>query len=150
MPNGNVHSAATVLLAVSAGYLMYHNGLPFTQTLAVSGGTLAGLLLTPDLDVNQGCVSDQIMRRSAGRAAGGLWYIFWLPYSRLIPHRSPLSHFPVLGTTIRLAYVFALPLLLYALAQGTLSLPMLPAWAIWSAGGLALADLLHYLLDKIF
>lgn len=150
MPNGRVHSAATVILALSAGYLLHHNGSTLPHTLAFSAGTLAGLVLTPDLDVNEGCVSDEIVRRSTGRVGGSLWYLFWLPYSRLIPHRSPLSHLPGLGTVLRLAYVFAIPILIYSLARGALSLPALPAWGIWAAGGLALADGVHYLLDKIF
>jgi uncharacterized metal-binding protein len=34
----------------------------------------------------------------------GLAHLYWLPYGYLVGHRSALSHGPVIGTAIRLAY----------------------------------------------
>ncbi len=150
MPSGRVHSAATVVLAAATAWLSVRSGAPMPQVAAVSAGVLTGLVLTPDLDVDEGCYSTNIIRQTFGRTAARLWFLFWLPYSRLVPHRSYLSHMPILGTLIRLLYVVAIPLLVYMLADLPFRLPPLsPAWA-WIAAGLALADILHYILDEIF
>ena len=65
------------------------------------------------------------------------WY--WLPYGRMVRHRSLWSHGLVIGTVVRLAYGWwwlLVPLWL-------VSPPM--AWA-WCLGGLA-NDVRHLLLD---
>lgn len=150
MPKGTTHAKATVALAVASGLLAYFH---FDQTLvhsaAISGGALAGLVLTPDLDVNVGCISNDIVRRSGGRAAGNLWTLFWRPYSLLMPHRSPLSHMPIVGTAIRLMYLSIIPALLFWYSSGTWAGLNFPDWGWWAVGGLALADTLHFLMDQI-
>lgn len=150
MPSGRIHSTATVMLAAAGVYLSLRSGSPAAQTIALSAGVLTGLVLTPDLDVDEGCTSTRIIRQTFGRFAARLWYLFWLPYSLAIPHRSSLSHFPILGTAIRLGYVAALPLLVYFLAGLPFRLPPLPVETAWAAAGLALADLLHFLMDTFF
>jgi hypothetical protein len=57
---------------------------------------------------------------------------------------------PILGTAIRLLYVAVIPLLLYLLGDLPFALPPIPPVLAWSAAGLALADILHFLLDSIF
>ena len=150
MPSGRVHSAATVVLAVSGAWITYPSGAPAAQVVALTSGILTGLVLTPDLDVDQGSYSAHVVRRAFGRRAAQLWILFWLPYSLLIPHRSHISHMPILGTLLRLAYVAAIPLLAYWLAGMPFDLPPLPAAWPWAAAGLALADIAHFLLDSIF
>ncbi len=156
MPNGSVHARATVVLAAAGGFLSYHAGHHMPQVFALTGGTLAGLLLTPDLDVDSGCISYDVVRRSAGKHIERLWAIYWRPYALLIPHRSRLSHLPVLGTLLRLAYLAILPALIWFFAAAIPSLnwilarPSFPAWSAWAIGGLMLADTLHYAMDKVF
>lgn len=150
MPSGRVHSAATVFLAASSAWIGYRSGAPAAQVAALSAGILTGLVLTPDLDVDQGSYSAYVVRRAFGRRAAQLWILFWLPYSMLIPHRSYISHMPILGTLLRLAYVAAIPLLIYWLAGMPFDLPSIPAAWPWAAAGLALADIVHFLLDTIF
>jgi uncharacterized metal-binding protein len=41
---------------------------------------------------------------------------FLVPYSRIMPHRSWWSHMPIFSTFFRVAYLFALPALLWGLA----------------------------------
>jgi uncharacterized metal-binding protein len=51
MPDGKTHAAMTSAAAASlyaAGYLV---GMPTAELLALTGGCMAGLVLTPDLDV---------------------------------------------------------------------------------------------------
>jgi uncharacterized metal-binding protein len=180
MSKGIVHARATLALAAAGGLFAYTQGQPLPQVLALAGGTLSGLLLTPDLDVDDGCISNEIVRNVLGRRAERAWALFWRPYGLMLPHRSRLSHLPVLGTAIRLIYLAILPALIWwltnaALAAGVLTngllanglfaagifssamatvaaltQPALPAWTAWAVGGLALADTLHYLMDQIF
>ncbi len=150
MPNGFIHTRATLTLAVAGGVIAYRLGYPVADVAALTGGTLAGLLLTPDLDVNKGCVSNHLVRRHAGLPLSILWSAYWKPYSQIIPHRSRLSHLPVLGTFIRLAYLCILPAIIMLFAGGGIIWPDLPAWSSWALGGLVLADVLHYVMDRLF
>jgi uncharacterized metal-binding protein len=156
MPSGTTHARATVALAAVAGYMAYSLGHPTPEVLALSGGALAGVVLTPDLDVDVGCISNRIIRRSGGKVPGKLWALYWRPYGKLMPHRSNLSHLPVVSTAIRLLYLALLPALLYWLATAAgfaagqaITAPVLPAWGWWAFGGLVLADTLHYLMDHL-
>lgn len=106
MPSGKVHSALTFATAsgVIAPYLIVNlGGNPYLYLL----GCAAGLLATPDLDVDKGNISDTYLRRMFPPAQW-LWRTIWTPYSRLIPHRSPISHAPILGTVLRIGYIFLL------------------------------------------
>jgi uncharacterized metal-binding protein len=152
MPSGKVHSITTVILSAGLGLAAHQAGYPLQQAGALAGGALAGLLLTPDLDVNGGSVSMNYARRFGGCFIGLAWAMLWRPYSYLIPHRSPLSHMPLIGTAIRLGYMAALGwLVLLALDLArVITIPALPAWWPWSFAGLVLADLLHFILDKSF
>lgn len=150
MPRGSTHSKATFLLAAAGGALTYHLGHPLPHVLALSGGALVGLVITPDLDVDEGCISNDIIRKSAGKWIEHLWAFFWQPYARLLPHRSRLSHFPVIGTALRLAYIAIIPALAWWFTGGMFAQPAFPAWGWWAVGGLALADTLHYVMDNIF
>lgn len=129
--------------------VVHQLGHSIAHTAAITGGTLAGLVLTPDLDLDEGCIANDIVRRTAGRKAERIWSLFWLPYSRLIRHRSHLSHLPLLGTALRVGYVLALPLILLWMAGQPPALHTIPAWAWWAASGLILADVLHYIMDQV-
>jgi uncharacterized metal-binding protein len=155
MPKGTVHAKATVALAAAGAFVTYRFGHPLPQILALSGGTLAGLLLTPDLDIDEGCISNDIVRHSAGRRVEQLWALFWRPYGLMLPHRSKLSHLPLLGTALRLVYIAILPALIwwfttFSARTGMLPHLSVPIWVWWAFGGLVLADTLHYLMDELF
>lgn len=150
MPSGKVHSYTTVFLAAGAGVAAWQYGLGLVTTAALTGGALAGLMLTPDLDVSGGSISHQHARKIGGWWLGLIWAIIWTPYSFFIPHRSPLSHFPLLGTAIRLTYLTGVGMLFISLAHlaGWIHFAGLPSWWPWSFAGLALADWLHWILDN--
>lgn len=86
-----------------------------------------GLVLTywvnPDLDLNY------VVR--------GLFRIYWWPYSRLLHHRSIWSHFPVISTFIRLAY----------LGWALLLLPTDWRIVFFVFVGMAISDFFHWVLD---
>lgn len=104
MPSGRIHSAATVAISGTLA------GVAFSQVgaeaaVAVGVGGLYALLVGPDLDVDNGNVSDAILRRDIGRIFSVPWRIFWEPYAYAIKHRSILSHGPIIGTLLRIVYM---------------------------------------------
>jgi uncharacterized metal-binding protein len=103
MANGRQHDRATWLLALPYGLLCW----PWLGPAGVGVGALSfllgGLLLSPDLDT----------RSNPTRRWGPLGLLWW-PYRRGLPHRSLLSHSPLLGTAGRLLYLMAVILLLSA------------------------------------
>jgi uncharacterized metal-binding protein len=81
--------ATPIVLAVGS----YQFGLE-VGVIAAASHFLGGYWLSPDLDI-----------KSAPFLRWGVLRVIWLPYQRFIPHRSPLSHAPVLGSAIRLLYL---------------------------------------------
>lgn len=145
MPNGKIHALMTVGgAAVLAGGL-WLAGLPVEQAALYGGGTLAGLVLTPDLDVDGGCFAFYAVRWALGKPAAWVWRVFWWPYAKLVPHRSWASH-SLAGTFIRLAYL-CLPVRLALWAHGEPFWPPVVWW--WLLSGLLWSDTLHILADMI-
>lgn len=139
MSDGATHTRATLLLATGLASTSVLGRPEISLTLAA--GALVGTIVQSDLDVDAGCYSFYIVRTVLGRPIGWLWEKYWWPYRRLVPHRSWFSHWPVLSTVGRLAY----------LAPGLYFLwPFLSAqtWGLLAAG-LALADTLHFILDQV-
>jgi len=152
MPNGKAHAGATVFLAAGLGFISISlRQDPALTTAAVVGGCLAGLVLSPDLDVDRGSISHRIVKRSAGYLIGFAWRLFWYPYARIMPHRSWWSHMPIFSTIFRVAYLFAVPVLLWWLLNLIVELPALqiPTWSWFPTAflGLTLADTLHAVMD---
>lgn len=100
-------------------------------------------ICTPDLDVDIGFYGFYLVRKF-NRIFGWLWEIYWKPYSLIVPHRSWISHFPFVSTTIRLVYSFW-PTILLIYFQ----IPIFYYWDWWLYFyiGMALADGGHILLD---
>jgi len=142
MPSGRVHSATSAALAGLLYYLADRAGLPAAP---LAGGCLAGIMLTPDLDVDGMTRSDTHARRLGGLALALPWYMIWRPYAFFIPHRSPLSHWPLLGTALRLVYLGGLVAIIARLVGMQITLPL---WWPWTVAGLAVSDLAHFILDK--
>jgi len=150
MPSGKVHSALT-LAAVSgviAPYAVVNLGGNEYMYLA---GCVAGIMVTPDMDVNNGNISDHYIRKFS-RPAQWLWRLFWTPYALLIPHRSTFSHFPFLGTTLRIGYIFLVLNLinfmfrLFLSIFDTVSFIWLWDWSFFF--GLCHVDTIHFLVDN--
>jgi len=147
MPSGRIHAATTVALSLAAGVGAYTQNQPVPVITALAGGCLAGLLLSPDLDVDQGSISMKFARRSFGCLVGLIWAIYWKPYSAIIPHRSWLSHLPVISTALRLLYM-ALPYLAWQWWQTRQIGFTLPDWFYLAFLGLCLSDLAHWAMDN--
>ena len=155
MSSGKAHAIATVVTGGVAAPLLVAAGQPVTSALALAGGCLLGLVFNSDLDVRRRDThSDTIMRHSVGRTIWWIWNLLWQPYAYLIPHhRHPLSHFPLLGTVLRVIYALSLPGLAWFLLGRVVPLP--PVWPLpgpvwWALGGLVLVDSLHAVMDRWF
>lgn len=62
---------------------------------------------------------DLMHKRKPSNIIKALWIVFWLPYCWLIgKHRSPLSHSLLMGTSVRLLYVFTLAFIPFHFALG--------------------------------
>ncbi len=100
MPSGKTHDAITVVgavAAVPAWWLLTHEPRDWTLCATLAGSILfSGLMLSPDLDLNS----------SIYHRWGPLKFL-WLPYQKLVPHRSILSH-SMLGALLRVVYFLAL------------------------------------------
>jgi uncharacterized metal-binding protein len=95
MPSGHTHDRITLWLLpwiVLVSYIITRNA---ELTLLGSGGFFfSGLMFGPDLDI----YSVQFKR-------WGIFRYFWLPYQKLLRHRSFFSHGLIIGTIFRVIYL---------------------------------------------
>lgn len=94
MPNARAHDAITFAI-IPFTFLaaeMYW-GDHTTSAIATITMLFSGLMFGPDLDLDS----------KPYRRWGPLKFL-WKPYQAALPHRSKLSHGPVLGTVIRVVY----------------------------------------------
>ena len=95
MPSGQTHDRITLwtlpIVTGLAAALTRSGNL----TLMISGGFLfSGLMLSPDLD----------LQSRPYKRWGWLRWI-WIPYQKVVRHRSVMSHGLVIGTTLRVIYL---------------------------------------------
>ena len=115
MASGRRHDQSIWILSLPLGITV---GLVLgikAALIATASCWAGGLWLSPDLDT----------RSNALRRWGALGFLWW-PYRRLIPHRSLWSHGPLLGTTLRLAWLLTW-CLIFTMAVPVLSPAMLLA-----------------------
>jgi len=143
MASGKVHRQDSIGLAVVGGFLLGARGTEPLEFVVFALGALAGIILSPDLDVDHRTESERLFYR-VGWLPGILFYGYWLPYALLIPHRHPVSHWPIVGTIGRLLYL--LPLW-GAAWTFTGFPPWVYTWAF--VGGLMGSDTLHWLRDNL-
>ncbi|MEO0375759.1 MAG: metal-binding protein [Cyanobacteria bacterium P01_A01_bin.17] len=95
MPSGRTHDQITFICLPWIGALSLLVTFNLGVSLCLCGGFLfSGLMFGPDLDI----YSKQYQR-------WGLLKFIWLPYQKVLSHRSLLSHGPVIGTLLRLLYL---------------------------------------------
>jgi len=177
MPDGKTHTAATIRGALVAIPILLSLGQPANLVLYGVLGALSNILLSPDLDLDEGYIGIHVIRMYCGGFLANVWQTIWKPYAKIMPHRSIQSHFPVISTTIRLGYVYfiyqAVSLLinvvLFFVRHGvTIPVYQIPFWDIWFSlkhlsgvwsvqsvnvfsyfCGLCLADTLHAIMDAV-
>lgn len=145
MSAGCVHQRASIALA--AGFLI--GSLVWGPGIEYAAGALVGIMLTPDLDVDAGNISNQIIREKIGGKPNAKqktkpwfilrywigygiekgWDMLWYFYRKSLKHGSELSHFPVISTVFRLGYLF---LFILVIPYTLLALIVPGAWSIGS------------------
>lgn len=157
-PDGWWHSMITVVIAVMLFITVYFiYGLKPAAYVAL--GCLFNLVMGPDLDQGSITYNEKMVGYIPvlGPLAQKVWIVIWAPYAVLIPHRSPLSHFPILGTIIRLSYLlfaicciisitFVIPL---NASFYVISSKLFEEYLLFSVFGLILADFGHWLRDTL-
>lgn len=97
MPNGPTHDFITVVSAAAIAPLVLTSALPDnnpTNTVLLLGSYLAsGLLFSPDLDL-----------KSAPYKRWRMLRFIWIPYQKMVPHRSWISHSFLFGPLLRILY----------------------------------------------
>ncbi|MGB7565533.1 MAG: metal-binding protein [Prochlorococcaceae cyanobacterium] len=109
MASGREHDRLTVLLSMPFALLWWPVLGPAGVATALVSFLVGGLWLSPDLDTPS----------NPTRRWGPL-ALLWLPYRKLLRHRSSLSHTPLVGTAGRLLYLTVLLML----AQGLVLQPL--------------------------
>lgn len=147
MPSGKVHAQCSLVLAAPAYGLTAGATGDHVAGAACALGCLLGIMMTPDLD-QESLSSSEYAFIKYTMGLGFLWSMLWYPYARMIKHRSPLSHFPILGTAGRLLYLGLI-----------LMIPSYWGWHViqpppdtlrliyFGLGGLALSDAAHWFMD---
>ncbi|PSB16669.1 metal-binding protein [filamentous cyanobacterium CCP2] len=95
MPSGRTHDRITLWTLPLVAVCVQVAAQRSTVTLMICGGFLfGGLMLGPDLDTH-----------SIHYKRWGVLRWMWLTYRHSMRHRSPWSHGPIMGTTVRVFYL---------------------------------------------
>lgn len=136
MASGLMHTKASLIIA-GASVPYYGLDHPDLAAAAVLAG-LWSVVVQPDLDqLDNGGYYGLFVLDKTAPSLSFLWRLYWMPYAKVFSHRSFFTHFPVVGTLIRLLY------------GGWWFVWMLPRWE-GAAVFLALvigADALHWVMD---
>lgn len=145
MASGRTHNFVNLLLAAGSYAGAKYYGLPDELAWSIAGGVALGFVLNGDLDVDGGSIAFHNVRRLplVGKLLAFTWRVLWWPYAKIVPHRSPLSHLPILGTLIRVSYLGLLIWPVWPFIPWAALLPWLAPVLL----GLALSDLVHWILD---
>ncbi len=122
-------------------------------------GSLIGVIATPDWDVDNGFIGDQMIRDRIGSWAEKLWKMLLYWYRRSLKHGSPISHFPIISTYGRILYLFVILILIphsvfYIIFHPSWDLTTVLFW-YWNIinsqpkiiEGLIASDIIHFTLD---
>jgi len=163
MPSGIVHDRITwitALAAVPAWWQLSASHDPAPFILTTGAYLFSGLWLSDDLDT-----------KSVAYRRWGPLRVLWLPYQKLVPHRSWISHGIGVGPLLRVVYfalaagvaltlVFRLlahegiPVRRYdltdsILSHGTAWTLTHPSTSVWLLLGLVLGGVTHSLADMV-
>lgn len=121
--------------------------------LVAALGVVAGAVLSPDLDQPMITWSEWFVIKLLPPLSwipGLLMVGYWLPYSLMMKHRG-VSHWPVIGTLTRIAYMLPIGYLTHILFMQidwyAKNWQNLGPWVLFFCIGLAISDVGHYLRD---
>ena len=159
MSNGKAHMVATLMLSIPTTVIVTMMTENPYMGLSALIGTLMGIPINPDLDMQTVTTSKQLVVKYTF-GIGYLWLMMWYPYALVIPHRSWASHTPIIGTVLRIVYLY-LWLVVATVSADAMGYPqwvqIIGRWMAWVAisdmGRCAIialmaADALHWLMDQ--
>lgn len=115
MPNGTTHDLITIVSGAALAPVALNTNLPdmgpANAVILLGSYLVSGLLFSPDLD----------LKSSPYKRWRGMRWV-WIPYQRLVPHRSWISHSFLFGPVIRVLYFAGVLSLLALIAFGLLNL----------------------------
>lgn len=133
---------APVVAIIGAGVTQKWNLPLYTPAILTAAHLFGGFYLSPDLDTP-----------SRPFYRWGIFRCIWLPYQKMIRHRSAWSHSPILGTAIRLLYLGAIA---SGIFQACGLLPEILSILKWNGVecwtiviGIELSAIVHLQADKI-
>lgn len=151
MASGKTHQIACAGAFVAGGITCAYLGLigilPGKTIESILLGLLVGGLVTPDLDIESSTQEERLLQKIPfiGPVFSGIWETVWFPYAKLLPHRSPFSHWPILGTAGRFFYIYlAARLIMFHLGY---NLRLSFDW--WFLAAWAVQDTIHWGLDHL-
>ena len=146
MASGRVHAEDSIVGGPVGGLILCLLHLPLWVCAVFALGSWTGTILSPDLDADHKTFAENSVYRFHWFI--GMWFhVFWLPYAICIPHRSDWSHFPILGTALRLLYLW--PVWIGPVYLNLVPETVFPVVVVWVAG-LAFSDLLHWFRDGLY
>lgn len=114
MPSGTTHDVITIVSGAALTPVVLNANLPDmgpANAAILLGSYLAsGLLFSPDLD----------LKSSPYKRWRGMRWV-WLPYQRMVPHRSWVSHSLLFGPVIRVLYFAGVLSLLTLIGLGLIN-----------------------------
>ena len=152
MPSGKFHAQDSLLVAGLVVANTFVSKGDMGIALALAGGSVTGLFLSPDLDQDGRTNSEWLLIKHLP-FIGHIFFMYWYPYAVAIKHRSPLSHAPLLGTLGRLLYCLPVWLAVWwvfaQVGDGIQTDVLIPRlwWVKWAVIGLALSDTFHWARD---
>ena len=158
MASGKQHNKGIyIAFAVSSGIsvpLAIANPFNIPYLISFNIGILSGVVFNPDLDFAHRAFSFKNPKRVEPVKRWGPLAIIWAPYGFFIPHRSFLSHGPIISTLIRVGYFIGCLWLASHLrwVGDFIDFPWIldslddPRFIFWLIG-LAGADIIHLLMD---
>lgn len=156
MSSGVTHKKASLVLASAFSAIALYNPMYLECAL----GALVGVFVTPDADVDNYTIVNQIIKEKAGWIGEKAWRFFWSGYSKSFKHGQFASHFPIFSTFVRLFYIYfftVLPINIIIWAFKIYPIDLLNELKWWAVVflkplfffGLSSSDFIHYALDKL-
>lgn len=118
---------------------------PHLLSIGLIGYAMGTLLISPDLDIYSRPYQNWKWLR-----------FIWLPYQKMLRHRSKLTHSPLIGTLFRSLYLFCIFSLFYAVLTEFLNVPEIKIRAenyplgIAALLGIEAASIVHILTDWVY
>lgn len=134
MPGYKTHDVIGTVSVIPVSIAALYMQLDIENIIILSGGLLIGTyLLSPDLDLY-----------SRIYVRWGIFRWIWLPYQKIVSHRSWVSHSGPLSSSIRMLYLW-----LWLFPFWSFLMPYLQIYGLYAMMGIMVADILHVAADKI-